>query len=70
MLCRICAARSLGWLFFVPGVWYSVKHLGAGDDVPLGWLCGYLGLLALTLWLRFQSGKWRTIELVDGAPHG
>ena len=63
------AARiALAWLVFVPGSYYSVKHLGWGDVGAIFWLVAYLALLAGALVLRFQAGSWRRIELVDGMP--
>jgi MATE family multidrug resistance protein len=62
------ARIALAWLVFVPGTWISVRHLGGGDRTAVGWIIGYLALLALVLVLRFRSGAWRRIELVEGAP--
>ena len=37
-----------------------------GTDVhAMLWILAYMGLLALALWLRFRSGKWRNIELTS-----
>ncbi|ABS24470.1 MATE family efflux transporter [Anaeromyxobacter sp. Fw109-5] len=59
---------TLGWAVFVPGTWISVRELGAGEVVAVGWLVLWLALLALALLLRFRSGAWRRIELVPEAP--
>ncbi len=59
---------ALGWAVFVPGTWISVRELGAGAAVAVGWLVLWLALLALALLLRFRSGAWRRIELVPEGP--
>jgi hypothetical protein len=42
--------------------------LGYGELMAVAWLLLYLGLLALVLFLRFRSGAWRSIELVEELP--
>ena len=62
------AARiAIAWLVFVPGSYYSVRSLGWGDVGAIFWLVAYLALLAGAVFLRFQAGSWRRIELVEGA---
>jgi MATE family multidrug resistance protein len=62
-------ARALvAWGLFVPGSWISVRVLGGGDLVAVGWILAYLGALALVLWLRFRGGAWRRLRLVEPAP--
>ena len=56
---------SIAWLFFTPGAWISVRWLGGGDVAAMLWLVAYLALLAGILLLRFRSGAWRRIELVE-----
>jgi MATE family multidrug resistance protein len=58
----------VAWAVFAPGSWISARVLGAGERVAVGWLVLYIAVLALVLLLRFQSGAWRRIELVPGAP--
>jgi MATE family multidrug resistance protein len=53
----------LAWAIWAPGSWYSVRHLGGGDTVAVGWLAAYLFVLAAVLLVRFQRGAWRRIEL-------
>ena len=45
-----------------------MRVLGGGDLAAVAWLAAYLGLLALVLWVRFRSGAWRRIVLVEPAP--
>jgi MATE family multidrug resistance protein len=58
---------ALAWLLFAPGSFVSVRVLGAGDTAAVGWLVLYLFALALFLLLRFLSGAWRRIALVEPA---
>lgn len=62
MLARV----AIAWVFFVPGSYITVRHYGWGYVGATFWLVAYLGLLALMLFLRFQAGSWRRIELVEG----
>jgi MATE family multidrug resistance protein len=59
------ARVAIAWLVFAPGSWVSVRVLGGGDLAAVAWLAAYLGLLALVLWVRFRSGAWRRIALVE-----
>ncbi len=63
MLVRIVIA----WFVFLPGAAYSVYGLGLSEVAASFWLVAYLGLLAVAMVLRFRSGKWRSMELVEGA---
>ncbi|HSN13484.1 MAG TPA: MATE family efflux transporter [Anaeromyxobacteraceae bacterium] len=53
----------VAWAIWAPGSWISVRVLGAGDAVAVGWFVFYLFVLALALLLRFRSGAWRRIAL-------
>jgi MATE family multidrug resistance protein len=59
------ARFGIAWAFFVPGAWLTVRKFGGDESAAVLWLAGYLGLLALALWLRFRSGRWRTIEMTE-----
>lgn len=59
------ARVAIAWVLFVPGSWISVRLLGGGDLAAMGWVVGYLAVLALVLTLRFQGGAWRKLSLVD-----
>jgi MATE family multidrug resistance protein len=59
------ARVAVAWLVFAPGSWVSVRVLGGGDVAAVGWLVAYLALLAAVLFLRFRSGAWRRIVLVE-----
>lgn len=55
----------VSWAIWAPGSWISVRLLGGGDLVAVGWLVLYLAVLALVLLLRFRSDAWRRIVLVE-----
>jgi MATE family multidrug resistance protein len=59
------ARIAVAWAVFVPGSWISVRVLGGGDVAAVAWLVAYLALLAAVLLLRFRSGAWRRIVLVE-----
>lgn len=59
------AARIvLAWAVFVPSA-YLVVHEGGGALGAMGCLVGYIALLAIALAIRFRSGAWRRIELIE-----
>lgn len=62
------ARLVLAWGVFFPGSWVSVRLLGGTDVEAMLWVVAYMGLLAVVLWLRFKSGKWRELELVEPTP--
>jgi len=57
----------LAWLVFAPGSYIVVRYLHGGAIGAMVCLVGYLALLALALALRFRSGAWRRIELIEPA---
>lgn len=61
MLARI----SLAWLVFTPLAYVAVLVLGGGVVAVMLALACYLGAIALVLALRFASGRWRKIQLVE-----
>lgn len=55
----------LAWAVFMPTA-YLVVHVGGGGAASaMLCLAGYVALLAGLLTLRFRSGAWRRIELVE-----
>ena len=50
---------------FVPGSYFTVRWFGGGDVGAMLWLVAYLAVLAAVLWLRFQTGAWRKLQLVQ-----
>lgn len=59
------ARIGIAWLVFVPGAWWSVKQLHWSEVGALFWMVVYLALLAVVVTLRFRSGAWRTMQLVE-----
>ncbi len=55
----------LAWGVFLPGSWLTGRYLGGAERTAIGWFIAYLALLAIVLWLRFRSGAWRRIRLVE-----
>jgi len=60
------AARIVvAWGLFAPGSYIVVEKLHGGAVGAMGCLCGYLAILAGVLALRFKSGAWKRIELIE-----
>ena len=55
----------LAWAVFAPGSYLVVNVWHGGATGAMACLVGYLALLALALALRFRSGAWRRIELIE-----
>jgi len=59
----------IAWAIFAPGSWLTVSTAAAHSDLlAVAWMVLYLGLLAAALSLRFRSGAWRRITLLEAAP--
>lgn len=56
---------AIAWLVWAPASWFAVRVLGGGDTAAMVAMVGYLFVLALALYLRFRSGAWRRIQLVE-----
>ena len=59
------ARIAVSWFLFVPGSWISIRVLGMQDLAAVGWIVAYIAVLAGVLFLRFRSGAWRRIELIE-----
>jgi MATE family multidrug resistance protein len=55
----------LAWAVFVPSAYVVVKYTTGGALGAMGCLVGYIALLAIALAIRFKSGAWRSIELIE-----
>jgi MATE family multidrug resistance protein len=55
----------IAWLVFTPAAYVVVRELDGGAVGAMICLVGYLALLALALGLRFRSGAWRKIDLLE-----
>ncbi|MGQ0504743.1 MAG: MATE family efflux transporter [Myxococcaceae bacterium] len=58
----------LAWVLFLPGAWITVRGFGGGELAAVGWVVGYIAVLAIVLYFRFRSGAWRRIQLVESTP--
>lgn len=63
MIARILIA----WIFFLPIATYAVEVRGDGTTGALLAMTAYIAILSVVLALRFASGRWRSIELVEEA---
>ncbi len=61
------ARVAVAWIVWAPGSWISVRLLGGGDAAAVAWFVLYLAILAGVLLVRFRSGAWRRIALVEHA---
>lgn len=61
MWVAICAA----WLFFVPPVYVMIEYLHVGLVTAWCWALIYIVGLGLTFWLRFRSGSWKRIRMLE-----
>ncbi len=63
------AARVvLAWFVFTPLAYVLVVVRGGTEVSVVLSMCTYLGLVAAALAVRFTTGRWRDIELVEEAP--
>ncbi len=51
-------------LILVPGT-LLLLHLGYGILLLWVWLAAYISVLAVGLWWRWRSGKWKHIRVID-----
>lgn len=58
----------MGWFVLVPVVTVLVLYFGAGLFAAWGVLTAYVMVLAIGYWVRFASGRWKSIEVIDAAP--
>lgn len=59
------ARTIIAWVIFVPGSYVTVRYFGGGEMGAVAWMVAYMGMLAGVLFLRFRSGAWRKLELVE-----
>jgi len=56
---------GLSWVFFVPSAYVVIEFLGLGVFAAWGAMLIYVVLLGLAFYLRFRSGYWKTIRMVE-----
>jgi MATE family multidrug resistance protein len=59
------ARLVLAWFVFTPGAFAVVHWFGGGPIGAMICLVAYLAILATALGLRFRSGAWKKIELIE-----
>ena len=53
----------MAWGLFIPLVWVMIYPLERGIGGAWTAAFAYLGVLAFVYFLRFRSGRWKTIEI-------
>ncbi len=56
---------ALAWFFFVPPVYVIIEVIRLGLLTAWGWGITYVILLGVVFWLRFRSGRWREIRMLE-----
>jgi MATE family multidrug resistance protein len=56
----------IAWIFFVPPTYFIVEYLNLGLMAVWTWCVVYVICLGTTFWLRFRSGRWKTIRMAGG----
>ncbi len=59
------AQIAIAWIFFVPPVYIMTKYLGMGLFTAWIWMLVYVIVIGTVFWLRFRSGHWKTISVLD-----
>jgi MATE family multidrug resistance protein len=62
------ARLATAWLLFVPVAWWTVTVKGGGPVAVIGVVVFYLAILGVAFVLRFRTGAWRKIDLVEAEP--
>jgi len=56
---------ALAWTMLGAGEYLIIEVLDGGIYVAWGWAILYLSVMATGYWLRFRSGRWKNIELIE-----
>ena len=59
------ARLILAWAVFMPAAFIVVRWYGGGPLGAMLCLAGYMALLATAFSIRFRSGAWKKIELIE-----
>jgi multidrug resistance protein, MATE family len=57
--CVVC-----GWGIFVPGTWMATEYFQLGVLAAWAWVWVYCAILGIIYLIRFNSGKWKSIEVI------
>ncbi len=55
----------MAWIFFIPPVYLIIEYFHAGLFAAWSWVLVYVVVLGVIFWLRFRSGYWKTIRMVE-----
>ncbi len=55
----------MAWIFFIPPVYLIIDYFHAGLFAAWSWVLVYVVALGVIFWLRFRSGYWKTIRMVE-----
>jgi MATE family multidrug resistance protein len=67
LFCMV-ARIVLAWAVFIPSAFWLVRTGTGGTTGIILCMAAYIAALALTFGIRFASGGWKRIELVEEAP--
>ncbi len=56
---------GISWLIFVPAIYIIIEYAQLGFVVPWYCLLVYVALLAGIFFLRFRTGQWKKIKMID-----
>jgi MATE family multidrug resistance protein len=59
------ARLLVAWFFFAPLAWVWIVELGGQHEAAIWSIVAYIAVLAVVLALRFRSGAWKRIDLVE-----
>ncbi|MEI7481435.1 MAG: MATE family efflux transporter [Elusimicrobiota bacterium] len=61
---QMITGSAMAWLLFVPGIYYLVNITHSGLMAVWMWALIYMILLAAVFGLRFNAGRWRSINIL------
>lgn len=61
---QMVIGSALAWLLFVPGIYYLINFARSGLMAVWVWATVYVVLLSVVFGLRFNAGRWRTINIL------
>lgn len=58
-------STCMSWVLFVPGEWFLIYYRKGGILEAWGFLAFTIMLVSAGFYLRFKSGRWKSIELLE-----
>ncbi|MBU0677330.1 MAG: MATE family efflux transporter [Verrucomicrobia bacterium] len=59
----------MAWVFLAGGQWVILVHFRGSILVAWSWTTLYVGLVAFGYMIRFRSGRWKSIEVLEPRPY-